>query len=334
VESWGEPWNEGYKNLAKYIYEMLKHHMDIYVLTSKKIEASPLKESDLIHIFNYTAPFHKFAPLIVSRYRKPVVKHVAKKELDLGIRTITRTLLNSTFVWNALITTTDVLAREVRRLVKNKPVFYLPPPIPVNYFKKLHKDACRELLGLEGDKTYVGYTGTLNEFRKLDVVLKALKLIDNKGERIELVLSLTNLTSNGLELLKRAFASNRITPNQYRLVNVKDVRIIYSAVDALIYPVEREGAVEPPLTVLEAMSCECIVIAYRNAITSNLLSDGYNGFLFSSTEDLVKILRDLINRGPDEVIARNARKTVMDGYDPSMLRKSYVELYGKLISGK
>jgi len=324
VESWGEPWNEGYKNLAKYIVEAVNSSVNMTVIPANKVGFTTLEDFDLIHIFNYSVPLHLF-PYFVRR-RRPVVKHVAKKELDIGIRPFVTTLLNTKLLWDTFIVTTPILREEIRRLTKGKPVFCLPPPIPTSYFKKLNKEECRQTLGLEPNTLYIGYTGTLNRFRDLGIIARALKLINN--EKVKLVLSLTNITSEKFADLKKFLMTNRV-----KFVNVKDVRLFYSSVDLLIYPVAREGAVEPPLTLLEAMSSGCAVAAYKNVVNSNVISNGHNGFLFSSVESLAEIINNLIKEEFDiEVVARNARKTIIENYDSSILRKSYIELYEKIIS--
>jgi len=323
VESWGEPWNEGYKNLARYIVEAVSGLINVSVLPANRVEIPVLEDFDLIHIFNYSVPPHLFA--YFARIKRPIIKHVAKKELDISVKSLIRTLLNTKFVWDAFIVTSNTLREEIRRLAKSKPVFYAPPPIPTSYFKKLDKEECRQTLGLESDMIYLGYTGTLNKFRDLEVIARALKLTSD--ERVKLVLSLTNITSGKLAELKKFLMTNRV-----KFVDVKDVRLFYSSVDMLVYPVAREGAVEPPLTVLEAMSCGCAVAAYKNAMTSKLILDAYNGFLFSSAEDLAEIINNLTREEFDiEAVAKNAQKTIVENYDPSILRKSYVELYKKLI---
>ena len=75
VESWGEPWNEGYKNLARYIVEMLRDSVSISVIPADEVKLSSLENFDLIHIFNYTIPLHLFVRF--ARVKKPIVKHIA-----------------------------------------------------------------------------------------------------------------------------------------------------------------------------------------------------------------------------------------------------------------
>jgi glycosyltransferase involved in cell wall biosynthesis len=323
VESWGEPWNEGYKNLARYIVKIIYGLIDVSVIPANGARVSILERFDLIHIFNYPIPPHLFA--YFARIRVPILKHVAKKELDVGIRPLMRNLLYTKLIWDAFITTTNVLKEEVSRLAGGKPVFYLPPPIPTNYFKKLDKDECRRILGLGPRTLYVGYTGTLNKFRRLEVIIKALRQVD---EQVKLIISLTNIKPKRLIELKKFLMRDKV-----RFVSVKDIRLFYSSLDLLVYPVEREGAIEPPLTLLEAMSCGCPVAAYRNVITSKLVLDGHNGFLFSSPENLAEVIGKLARGELDmEAVSESARKTILQNYDASVLRNSYVEVYEKLIN--
>jgi glycosyltransferase involved in cell wall biosynthesis len=297
--------------------------IDVSVIPANGARVSILERFDLIHIFNYPIPPHLFA--YFARIRVPILKHVAKKELDVGIRPLMRNLLYTKLIWDAFITTTNVLKEEISRLAGGKPVFYLPPPIPTNYFKKLDKDECRRILGLGPRTLYVGYTGTLNKFRRLEVIIKALRQVD---EQVKLIISLTNIKPKRLIELKKFLMRDKV-----RFVSVKDIRLFYSSLDLLVYPVEREGAIEPPLTLLEAMSCGCPVAAYRNVITSKLVLDGHNGFLFSSPENLAEVIGKLARGELDmEAVSENARKTILQKYDASVLRNSYVEVYEKLIN--
>jgi glycosyltransferase involved in cell wall biosynthesis len=333
VENWGEPWNEGYKNLARYILEMLKEHMKIEVLSGNKISNSViplLTQYDLIHIFNYSVPLHRL--ILFTTIKNPIIKHVAKKELDVNVKSLIKTSMNMRLLWDAFITTTEVLAKELRRLAKNKPIFHLPPPIPTHYFIKLDRDKSREILGLKQDYIYIGYAGTLNKFRNLEVLLRAMKPVINDRADVKLLLALTNVSRKEFTLLKKLLLDYGLKPSQVVFVKANDVRLIYSSVDALVYPAKREGSVEPPLTILEAMSSECIVVAYKSIITSRFITNGYNGYLFSNAEDLAKIIKNIVSGKVDENVASNARRTIIRNYGSHILSKLYIETYRLILS--
>jgi len=331
VESWGPPWNEGYKNLAKYIFNMLKNDIDISVFSyNKPLSNRRWNNYDLIYVFNYPHTLDtllKFIPL-----RGKIIKEVAKRELDIDIKTHAKNLLIGKIYWRAIITTTKLLEYELKRIFRtSKHIYYLPPPIPTDYFKPFDPNQSRRILELDHDKFYIGYTGMLNKHRRLDLLINAIKLL-NKNNNIELLLSITNVSDrNQITLLRELM---KIKATSIKLVKVNDVRIFYSAVDLLVYPVEREGSIEPPLTVLEAMSCGTIVAAYKTPATQIAISNLIDGFLFKDHTELAlivkKVLTEEINKNE---IKRNARFKVISRFRDGVLKKKYLKMLKKLISG-
>ncbi|MEM4889639.1 MAG: hypothetical protein QXJ64_09400, partial [Thermosphaera sp.] len=181
IESWGPPWNEGYKNLAKYIYEMLKTRLNIDVF-EKNSSLTEQHNYDVVWIFNYPENLTTIFKLLnLKRINNAIVKEVAKKELDVGFRSKIKTLLLRRKLWDVIVTTTDLLKSELARFINDRRIFTLPPPIPVDYFKPLNKYRSKEVLGFEEDKIYIGYTGTINKYRRLDIVFKAIKNVALKN---------------------------------------------------------------------------------------------------------------------------------------------------------
>jgi len=328
VENWGPPWNEGYKNLAKYIFDMLKDGISIKVFTYNEPLRNTWKDYDLIYVFNYPhtlSTLLSFIPL-----RKRIIKEVAKKELDTDVGTLIKSFLIGKMFWRSVIATSKLLEYELKRLLgAHKHVYYLPPPIPTDYFKPLDPDRSRQVLGLESNKFYIGYTGTLNRYRRLDLLINAMKLL-GKNNNLELLLSITNVNNANQQLLMKEL--RRIKTISVRLVNVKDVRIFYSAVDLLVYPVEREGAVEPPLTVLEAMSCGVPVVAYKTPVTQMLINNLVDGFLFKDHTELASIIKTMLVGEIDKnEIKRNARIKIISRFGNKILKEKYLKTLEKLV---
>ncbi|MEM1510592.1 MAG: glycosyltransferase [Candidatus Bathyarchaeia archaeon] len=323
VESWGEPWNEGYKNLAKYVYEILKKHLNVEVLEKGRTDLSKLKNYDIAWIFNYPENAKTFLNLLnLKRINKEVkiVKEVAKRELDVGFKSKVKTILLRRKLWDIVVTTTDLLKLELTRLTGKQP-FLLPPPIPVGYFKPLNKNEARELLEFEEDKIHIGYMGTINKYRKLGIIFEALKNAELKN--IVLTMALTNVQEKDLSSVLRESGEVRIP---LRFVRTHDVRTLFSALDLVVYPVEREGSVEPPLTVLEAMSCGTQVAALRTLITEKIIQDHQDGFLFSTPQELKTIIREVSEDTMDKSkISVNARKKILEKFGPEKVEKAYLE---------
>ena len=329
VESWGTPWNEGYKNLARYIYETLKMHLNIDIFEKDSGDLSKIHCYDVIWAFNYPETPAAILQLLSLRgTNKTIVKEVAKKELNIDFKSKIKTLLLRRRLWNVVVVTTNLLKLELTRFIDGDRIFMLPPPILTDYFKHLNKDESRENLGFEKDKVYIGYAGTINRYRRFDIVFKALKNVAFKN--MVFVLALANVRGKNLGVIEEAGK----THVPIKFVSTHDVRALYSSLDLLIYPVEREGSVEPPLTVLEAMSCGTPVAVLRTPITEKIIQDKQDGFLFSTPQELRTIIEGALEATLNESkISVNARKRILERFSPEKLRKAYLEVLETLCGG-
>lgn len=316
VESFSEPWNEGYKNIARYIYDLLKNsEIEISVIPSNEVKSTCLSKFEVIHVFNYKASLR----LLIKYYKKTkFVKHFAKN--DLGrLRDRIKFKLQSLLFWDAFTTTTPKLKQDLCFLGGNK-IFCLPPPIPVDYFIPMDRNKCIQSLNLEliQSKKIIVYTGRLNKQRKTDWIYDCFS---QKIAGVSFVLAI----SEGLE-------DNPLTriDDLIILPTVKDVRSLYSIADLLIYPVERGGAVEPPLTVIEAMSCGCVVAAYKHEIIAEIISSGNNGFLFSNITELKDIVQTISKSNVNmQHLKQNARVTILTKF--GNLLPIYRSFYNRLL---
>lgn len=106
------------------------------------------------------------------------------------------------------------------------------------------------------------------------------------------------------------------------LGQVDDVQAVLQDTDILLFPSRGEGL---PKAVLEAMSMECVVIAYDVVGCRDLIQSGYNGFLIPVLRhDLMKQKILEIERDPGSVIeiGKNARKSVERDYSIEAFEKS------------
>ena len=67
---------------------------------------------------------------------------------------------------------------------------------------------------------------------------------------------------------------------------------------------------------LEAMSSECVVLALDNSSMSEIIKNGYNGYLFDSPIDMVDVILNLMqDENKRKNIAQAARKTVREKFN-------------------
>jgi glycosyltransferase involved in cell wall biosynthesis len=316
VEDYGPPWDEGYKNFAKYTAEMLgKMCLNADVIRSVEFSPDRVDDYDLIHNFN-----HKIRVGSLVRWKAfcPVIKEFAKLDIEgiLDYFDLLPTVIKSNFI----LTTTEYLRRDIARLFPWKKIECLPIPFPVDSFVPYDKSASRQSLGLDlhYDEKLVVYTGRINKHRNLDLFFAASTLF---AERCKFALAISH-----------QIPSNLVIPRNIIIIrNVSEVRKLYSAADLLVYPTKRRGSIEPPLTILEAMSTGCVVAAMRNPITSDVISDGYNGFLFSDLSDLSQIIEKMIQKEKIfDAIKGHAMQSIRTRYDLEAISRQYLDFYKKV----
>lgn len=84
--------------------------------------------------------------------------------------------------------------------------------------------------------------------------------------------------------------------------------------------------------IMEAMAAGKPVIARANMGTSDVITDGYNGYLYESEEKLVEYLELLIyDKNLRNKIGNNARKIVEKNYAFSQISSMYEKLFGQMI---
>jgi glycosyltransferase involved in cell wall biosynthesis len=72
----------------------------------------------------------------------------------------------------------------------------------------------------------------------------------------------------------------------------------FQAADAVLVPFTAPVAVEPPLTLLEAMACGTAVVVTPHGNQSELVENGQNGMLYETPAELSAHLRDVFSSGP------------------------------------
>src|SRR5262249_44618853 len=91
-------------------------------------------------------------------------------------------------------------------------------------------------------------------------------------------------------------------------------------------------AVEPPLTLLEAMACQAVVAAAPAANCSQIIADRWNGIAYSSPEDLARHLAQLYALGQpiQRALRAAARASVVERCSFASVAQVMEELWCEL----
>jgi len=114
-----------------------------------------------------------------------------------------------------------------------------------------------------------------------------------------------------------------------------NIRDLYRQADAVVLPSFYEGL---PNVVCEAMSCGRPVLASNVCDISNLVKDGYNGFVFdpSSPEDMADVIMKFaaLSIEQRQLLGRHGREMAERIFDPAVFSGRYLEILKAAATGK
>lgn len=161
------------------------------------------------------------------------------------------------------------------------PVIKFTPGVDVARFKPVPKetrDGLRAQYGLSNNDFVILHVGHLKKSRNLDPVIEAAATV---GGRLVVVSSSTFRRETDRELVARLETAGAIILEN----EIPHIEEIYGMADCYAFPViERTGATEVPLSVLEAMAVNIPVVTTRyGALPEIFPDDAANGFYYAKS---------------------------------------------------
>jgi glycosyltransferase involved in cell wall biosynthesis len=164
----------------------------------------------------------------------------------------------------------------------------LPPAVDTLKFcppLKDEKNKIRAEFGIALDKKIILHVGHIKESRNLECFLD----IQNQ-DNIQVIIVSSSTWGEDYELKKKLISAG------VRIIDdfIPDMSKIYKMSDAYVFPViNKTGATEIPLSILEAMACNLTVITSRyGGLVDFFVED--NGFkYFDTREELLEVIKDL-----------------------------------------
>jgi glycosyltransferase involved in cell wall biosynthesis len=150
------------------------------------------------------------------------------------------------------------------------------------------KHVLRQKLGFSSDKKLILHVGHCRPERNLEI-LKHLKRDDR-----EIVL-ITSTSTQADPVLKAELEQAGVKViNQY----FPSIEALYQISDAYIFPVQDpEGAIEFPLSVLEALACDIPVLTTPFGVLPELFQEGQGVYFFQDLEDAKTKLEAICGKG-------------------------------------
>lgn len=249
------------------------------------------------------------SPMVLApwlRWRKlAVVVHVTLvNHVYVGHKERFRELLAGWFFdrWVTAYACTSPQIRDelLRRGYSAAKLHVVPPAIDLDLFRPQDRAAARRAVGMDQAAFIVVYVGTVSPLRFpadqiVEAFSRALSAIPHL--MLEVFAPLATHPYNlawADENVRRASGDAKF-PVHVHLQDLTEEQkiLVYSAADVVILPFTAPVAVEPPLTLLEAMACQAAVVVAPYANRSNIVEDGKNGFVYAVPEVLTDCLTHL-----------------------------------------
>ena len=349
------PWNEGKRVVSRNIIDALKRYTDLdaSVVSSiaKKEEKmngveyadttrftkytrhyDPLRDAamirlinsinkrkniDIIHLLNAHFPVFAFyakrlgKPVVAQFFGNPHFNILKRVRMPRAIDTYITTSIETQWL--------DDLGVKDFQVVN--------PPINTDLFKPVDKLKARSFLNLPEDKFIVLYIGNMGKVRFAPSFIEEVKFLRDPNNLLLILTSHIDIywRNNNMIHMKNVILKKEILSEAQKA-------LIYNAADVFILPFSKQMnaykhvfIIDPPITMLEAMSCGVPVIAPAVFSIPKIIKDEHNGYItplgdFKKVDTILHYMSK--EGGEDDGIKANARKTISDdfSYEKAALR--------------
>lgn len=183
----------------------------------------------------------------------------------------------------------------------------------------------------------IGYIGSFYKYEGLDILLDAMKELNDPDREYKLILVGGNEEENNL---KRKVEQLKLFDKVIFTGPIAHAEVskYYSKMDLLVYPRKKQRLTElvTPLKPLEAMSYGKVILASDVGGHKELIQDRITGILFKAddTNDLIKKIKDIANQKYDiKKIKNNAIHNVNINKNWSTIVEGYIDIYSQLMIG-
>ena len=167
------------------------------------------------------------------------------------------------------------------------------------------------------------FVGRLHSVKNLLALLEALKGL---SYTIDIIGS-----GEQEEELRRFATDNKVEANFPGNIPNHELPELLNEHELFVLPSLWEGM---PKTLLEAMACGLPVVGTDVPGIKEVIKDGENGILCDTDSGSIRqaIIRVMEDEGLRQTLARNARKTIEEGFSLSKLIDRELELYTRLLT--
>jgi len=320
-----------FKQVNLVLTELSENILIDYINFWKKMaERIKDKRFDIIHLFGI--PWIPTTHTLISHLLTLPDTRALKNTLwyrYLCSRFVKRLFVSSNLIRSALVSLDNKLRISV-----------IPPPVDTSIYKP--SISYKELYWLGDFKgSLILYLGPIFPQRfPASIVLRAIaKLKERLDVTLLIVSSMRHNESDRhyISAIKDLINKLKLSKNiklQIKVLTEKEKVMLYNLADVVLYlPLNEVELADPPITVLEAMSCGRKVVATDIMSLPEIITNGFNGFIIKRLEFTDTALANKIEEAlSKKIVAEEVRKTIKDDFSFDEVAKRLLHSYNELIN--
>jgi glycosyltransferase involved in cell wall biosynthesis len=219
---------------------------------------------------------------------------------------------------------------EKSALLGKHTIDVIPNMLLLKSFGKLDRRTCRNDLNLPADKYIIAFGASRMDdpVKGFPFLIEAIRYLDTNHiipvGKIHLVLF--------GKVKNETIFFTRIPTTYSWLGTINDTHLLsklYSATDIYTMPSLYETFGQ---TLIEAMACGCVPVAFDNSGPAGIIDHLHNGYTarYKSAEDLANGIRWILSEADYALLSEQAIRKVAAHYSERIVAKKYIDLYNKV----
>ena len=263
-------------------------------------------------------------PHIETHHKTPQYRQEVGSNAKLALFDFVNTLNCDYYIAPSQAFEADLIRSGVDRKIIEVSYPGLDPNI---YHKILDNDkrlsVLKEKIGISNDDLLVLIPTVVRKRKGIDFILKSISRLVMPGKTIKVLITGLDNENYG-RMSKLASPNILVAPKQY---SVDEMVCLYCLTNIVVSGTQAEGL---GLGLIEALMCECPVVATNSIGVNEVIEDEYNGLLSEfGDEDKFSsnILKILTNESLRKYLVGNGKKVIREKFDQKRQSLDHIRIY-------
>jgi glycosyltransferase involved in cell wall biosynthesis len=244
------------------------------------------------------------------------------------------TFFNKIVLFDLLTVTSKRLSHLFVQKYRNRAkIEVIPPCIDTNFFKPRDKFVIREKLNLPQD-CFLMFT--LGHFRSGRRISSLIKIVDELREEHRNIMLMVGWTGYGdANNINEIFSLSKQKRFTKIIPPTSNINLYYDAADVYVLTAKSDSVIEVPISIIEALSSGTPVIAFYVNAVSEIVKDGFNGYLIEDgnfREMKLKIASLIDDPNLLKYFSVNARRVALNNFSYEVIGRKLYDTYKRVVT--